>query len=100
MVEWKNYSVLIEYLPLPFFFLERNEFKKTGEPQIKNIMLMSWNTIIFSKVFTRLLNAAINLIEQERNGEAIDPELIIGVRESFGNFFYNFIKKFFSAIKL
>lgn len=49
-------------------------------------MLMSWNAIIFSKISTRLLNAAINLIEHERNGELVDPELIIGVRESFGNF--------------
>lgn len=49
-------------------------------------MLSCWNEIVFSKIFTRLLNAALNLIEQERNGERVDSELIIGVRESFGNF--------------
>lgn len=39
-MQWKNYSLLTEFLPLPFLFLERDrrEFKKTGEPQIKKVI--------------------------------------------------------------
>ena len=34
----------------------------------------------------RLQTAAINLLGAERNGEAFDSQLVIGVRESYGVF--------------
>lgn len=47
-------------------------------------MLECWNRIVFSSISNRLLNAAMSLIERERNGELVDSKLVIGVRESFG----------------
>lgn len=49
------------------------------------MMLVSWNECIFQNIRTRLQSAALKLIEAERNGEAFDTQLVIGVRESYVN---------------
>ena len=48
-------------------------------------MLKSWNESIFSEIKLRLQEGAMHLIQQERCGEAFDSQLVIGVRESYGN---------------
>jgi cullin-5 len=48
-------------------------------------MLDSWNQSIFMNVKDRLQDAAMKLIQAERNGEAFDSQLVIGVRESYVN---------------
>ncbi len=50
------------------------------------MMLDSWNQGIFSSIKHRLLDSAMKIVQAERNGEAIDSQLIIGVRESYGNY--------------
>lgn len=47
-------------------------------------MLDSWNQSIFNEIKDRLQNAAMRLVGAERNGEAFDSQLVIGVRESYG----------------
>ena len=47
-------------------------------------MLQSWNNSIFSNVRDKLLLAAMKFLYSERNGEAFDSQLVVGVRESFG----------------
>lgn len=49
------------------------------------LMLDSWNSSIFSNIKHRLQNSAMKLIHAERNGEAFDSQLVIGVRESYVN---------------
>ena len=48
------------------------------------MMLRTWNDCIFVDIRFRLQAAAINLLGAERNGEAFDSQLVIGVRESYG----------------
>lgn len=48
------------------------------------LMLQSWNNSIFSNVRDKLLLAAMKFLYSERNGEAFDSQLVVGVRESFG----------------
>ena len=48
------------------------------------LMLQSWNNSIFLNVRDKLLLAAMKFLYAERNGEAFDSQLVIGVRESFG----------------
>ena len=48
------------------------------------MMLRTWNDNIFLDIRHRLQSAAIHLLEAERNGEAFDSQLVIGVRESYG----------------
>ncbi|VDK30978.1 unnamed protein product [Anisakis simplex] len=47
-------------------------------------MLEDWNITIFQGIKDKLQNAAMKLVEAERNGEAFDPQLVIGVRQSYG----------------
>jgi len=47
-------------------------------------MLDSWNSSIFSNIKNRLQDSAMKLVHAERNGEAFDSQLVIGVRESYG----------------
>ena len=50
----------------------------------QQMMLRTWNDCIFVDIRFRLQAAAINLLGAERNGEAFDSQLVIGVRESYG----------------
>ena len=50
------------------------------------LMLDSWNQSIFSNIKDRLQGSAMKLVHAERNGEAFDSQLVIGVRESYGEF--------------
>lgn len=49
-------------------------------------MLDSWNQSIFCDIKQRLQDSAMKLVYLERNGEAFDSQLVIGVRESYGEF--------------
>ena len=51
------------------------------------LMLKSWNGSIFMAVREKLLSASMKLLYAERNGEAFDSQLVIGVRQSFGENF-------------
>lgn len=48
------------------------------------MMLENWNDMIFSGIKEKLQAAAMKLIAAERNGEAFDSQLVVGVRESYG----------------
>jgi cullin 5 len=48
-------------------------------------MLDSWNQSIFLNIKHRLQDSAMKLVHAERNGEAFDSQLVIGVRESYVN---------------
>jgi cullin-5 len=52
---------------------------------VRKLMLDSWNQSIFMNVKDRLQESAMKLIQAERNGEAFDSQLVIGVRESYVN---------------
>lgn len=48
-------------------------------------MLDSWNESIFMNIKHRLQESAMKLVHAERNGDAFDSQLVIGVRESYVN---------------
>lgn len=54
-------------------------------------MLDSWNESIFSNIKQRLQDSAMKIIFAERNGEAFDSQLVIGVRESYGEIMITFL---------
>ena len=49
-------------------------------------MLQTWSKSIFTGVRSQLLSAAMAFLLKERSGEPFDPNLVTGVRESFGNY--------------
>ena len=61
-------------------------------------MLDSWNNHIFNDIKKRLQDSAMKLVLAERNGEAFNSQLVIGVRESYGLFISLSIMTSLSAI--
>lgn len=62
--------------------------KPTGnfeDSLVRKLMLDSWNQSIFSNIKRRLQDSAMKLVHSERNGDAFDSQLVIGVRESYVN---------------
>lgn len=53
-------------------------------------MLDTWNESIFKDIKQRLQDCAMKLVFSERNGEAFDSQLVIGVRESYGTAIFIF----------
>ncbi|ESO09577.1 hypothetical protein HELRODRAFT_97655 [Helobdella robusta] len=94
IAEWSKFFTQCDYLPKPFGQLEATLIgkgsarpnKTPGEESIvRKLMLDSWNQSIFSNIKDRLQDSAMKLVHAERNGEAFDTQLVIGVRESYVN---------------
>ncbi|XP_037944656.1 cullin-5 [Teleopsis dalmanni] len=52
---------------------------------VRKLMLDSWNENIFRDIKDRLQESAMKIVHAERNGDAYDAQLVIGVRESYVN---------------
>ncbi|GIY97613.1 hypothetical protein CEXT_725891 [Caerostris extrusa] len=95
IAEWRKFFTQCNYLPMPFGQLEgalagksasvQKKNTKGEESAVRKLMLDSWNQSIFSNIKQRLQNSAMKLVHSERNGEAFDSQLVIGVRESYVN---------------
>ncbi|XP_066586971.1 cullin-5 [Prorops nasuta] len=95
IAEWRKFFTQCDYLPTPFLQLEFSlagkvsaSMQKRNQPEesiVRKLMLDSWNQSIFSEIKQRLQDAAMRLVRAERNGEAFDSQLVIGVRESYVN---------------
>lgn len=93
--EWSKFFTQCNYLPKPFNTLESNLQGKAGGGAskrpltdgitVQKLMLKSWNDGIFCAIKSRLQSSAMKLVHAERNGEAFDSQLVIGVRESYVN---------------
>ncbi|VDK84517.1 unnamed protein product [Litomosoides sigmodontis] len=89
--EWAKFYTQTEYLPKPFSYIseQKNVILKpknlVKEPNVvvSSIMLNDWGKTIFAAIKHKLQRAAMRLVELERNGEAFDPQLVIGVRQSY-----------------
>ncbi|CAB4060916.1 CUL5 [Lepeophtheirus salmonis] len=96
IAEWRKFFTQCSYLPMPFGQLEAALQGKTStsvqrikqqheESVVRKLMLDSWNSSIFNNIKSRLQSSAMKLVRNERNGEAFDSQLVIGVRESYVN---------------
>ncbi|MCP9262715.1 Cullin-5 [Dirofilaria immitis] len=89
--EWTKFYTQTEYLPKPFSYiseqknvvLKSKNSVKEASVMVSSIMLNDWGQTIFASIKHKLQNAAMRLVELERNGEAFDPQLVIGVRQSY-----------------
>lgn len=107
IAEWGKFFTQCNYLPTPFRQLEnslssylkvtgstassnssqkKNNNNNNEDSLVRKLMLDSWNLSIFIEIKQRLQDAAMKLVQAERNGESFDSQLVIGVRESYGEF--------------
>lgn len=61
--------------------------KKSSQDEslVLKLMLNLWNDGIFTDIKYRLQESAMKLVQAERNGDAFDSQLVIGVRDSYVN---------------
>ncbi|XP_010790011.1 cullin-5-like [Notothenia coriiceps] len=93
IVEWRKFFTQCDILPKPFCQLEITLMGKQGTNKktnmedsiVRKLMLDTWNESIFSNIKSRLQDSAMKLVHAERQGEAFDSQLVIGVRESYVN---------------
>ncbi|XP_072152615.1 cullin-5 isoform X2 [Bemisia tabaci] len=97
IAEWRKFFTQCIYLPTPFRHFENAAQGKTtttlgagkqtqsDESIVRKLMLDTWNQSIFYDIKQRLQDSAMKLVHAERNGEAFDSQLVIGVRESYVN---------------
>ncbi|XP_034488932.1 cullin-5 [Drosophila innubila] len=57
----------------------------TEDSPVRKLMLDSWNKHIFHDIKDRLQESAMKIVHAERNGDAYDAQLVVGVRESYVN---------------
>ncbi|KAH8347544.1 hypothetical protein KR059_012480, partial [Drosophila kikkawai] len=57
----------------------------TEDSPVRKLMLDSWNMHIFHDIKHRLQESAMKIVHAERNGDAYDAQLVVGVRESYVN---------------
>ncbi|XP_017041629.1 cullin-5 [Drosophila ficusphila] len=57
----------------------------TEDSPVRKLMLDSWNKHIFHDIKHRLQDSAMKIVHAERNGDAYDAQLVVGVRESYVN---------------
>lgn len=104
---WTKFLDQSNYLPHPFSSMESNPSSKSNsssaintsnstaisqlqqrkipDSHVRKLMLDTWSKSIFSEIKNRLQNSAMKIVYSERIGEPFDSQLVIGVRESYGN---------------
>lgn len=58
--------------------------RKSPQSHVRKLMLDAWYNSIFNMTKQRLQKGVIKIVYSERTGEPFDSQLIIGIRESFG----------------
>ncbi|GMT10094.1 hypothetical protein PFISCL1PPCAC_1391, partial [Pristionchus fissidentatus] len=90
--EWNKYNIQTEILPLPFKMKNTKsdvvgDRQKKDQPEnnqiIRDGMLSCWRVRVFNPISERIRNAALKLVDTERNGEVFDDRLVVGIRESY-----------------
>lgn len=92
IVQWNKFIDRAEFIPLPFTHMDMHVNGKhqvnylnprhMQESSVRKLMLEMWNSSIYEQLKKRLMDSAIQLIQNERHGQVIDSSLVIGVRDS------------------
>ncbi|KAK5694352.1 ubiquitin ligase (cullin) of SCF, partial [Elasticomyces elasticus] len=87
--EWSRYTTGATYVNHLFRYLNRHWVKREIDEGKKNVYdvytlhLVKWKDDFFAKVHGKVMQAVLNLIEKQRNGETIEQSQIKSVVDSF-----------------
>ncbi|KAI5307034.1 hypothetical protein KEM56_005427 [Ascosphaera pollenicola] len=87
--EWQRYTTAAKYVNHLFRYLNRHWVKREvdeGKREVYDVYtmhLVRWRDDFFSKIQSRLIQAVLNLIEQQRNGETIEQTQIKAIVDSY-----------------
>ena len=87
--EWSRYTTAAKYVNHLFSYLNRHWVKREIDEGKKNVYdvytlhLVKWKNDFFENVHAKVMEAVLNLIEKQRNGETIEQSQIKSIVDSF-----------------
>ncbi|KAJ5744733.1 cullin-1 [Penicillium manginii] len=87
--EWSRYTTAAKYINHLFSYLNRHWVKREIDEGKKNVYdvytlhLVKWKEDFFEHVHEKVMDAVLNLIEKQRNGETIEQSQIKSIVDSF-----------------
>ncbi|PYH48426.1 cullin culA [Aspergillus saccharolyticus JOP 1030-1] len=87
--EWLRYTTAAKYINHLFRYLNRHWVKREIDEGKKNVYdvytlhLVKWKDDFFMKVHEKVMEAVLNLVEKQRNGETIEQSQIKSIVDSF-----------------
>lgn len=87
--EWSRYTTAAKYVNHLFSYLNRHWVKREIDEGKKNVYdvytlhLVKWKDDFFENVHTKVMEAVLNLVEKQRNGETIEQSQIKSIVDSF-----------------
>lgn len=87
--EWTRYTTAAKYIHHLFKYLNRHWVKREIDEGKKNVYdvytlhLVQWRKVLFEQLSEKVMDAVLNLVEKQRNGETIEHSQIKQVVDSF-----------------
>lgn len=87
--EWTRFTTAAKYVNHLFSYLNRHWVKREIDEGKKNVYdvytlhLVKWKEDFFENVHNKVMDAVLNLIEKQRNGETIEQSQIKSIVDSF-----------------
>ncbi|KAF5463404.1 hypothetical protein F2P56_019322 [Juglans regia] len=83
---WTNYKVMTKCLSGFFLYLDHHFVVRRNLPSLNDLATISFHNLVWSKLYGNFLDAAISLINQDRNGKQVQQDLLKDVL-TFSTFF-------------
>lgn len=80
---WGNHKVMVRWLSRFFHYLDRYFIARRSLPALNEVGLTCFRDLVYLRLFTKVRDAVISLIDQEREGEQIDRALLKNVLDIF-----------------
>ncbi|XP_042990826.1 cullin-1-like isoform X3 [Carya illinoinensis] len=73
---WTNYKVMTKCLSGFFLYLDHHFVVRRNFPSLNDLATISFHNLVWSKLYGNFLDAAISLINQDRNGKQVQQDLL------------------------
>ncbi|KAK3248376.1 Cullin-1 [Cymbomonas tetramitiformis] len=100
---WENHKLMVRWLSRFFNYLDRYYISRHSLSPLKDVGLLCFQALVYTEVKRVIKDAALSLVEKERDGEQVDRSLLKKVIEIFveiGNGDLNDYDKDFEAFLL
>ncbi|KAL5983857.1 Cullin-1 [Asimina triloba] len=80
---WTNHKVMVRWLSRFFHYLDRYFIARRSLPPLNEVGLTCFRELVYREINSKVRDAVISLIDQEREGEQIDRALLKNVLDIF-----------------
>lgn len=80
---WENYKVMTKCLSRFFLYLDQYFVRRRNIPSLGDLAILSFRDLVCNKLYGNIRDAAISLINEERNGKLFQQDLLKQVMTFF-----------------